>query len=405
LIFDSKQTMNEQLNKDKWYFSLYDFSNSGYVLIFQSFLFPIFLISLNQDYIANTTALWSWIVAISTVIAIILSPFIGKLADIRNRSLVFAFLVLITGVTAIFTPIIFSNSIILIVISFIIFNCTFELSQTVYDSFLKNFAKDSNIITSISTFAWGFGYLGGVLFAVVYLMLNKLELSTNVILSFSAFMYLIISVPSILYFRKTIDNKPIEAHKFRNLLKVRPPIPWSKIIIYWIIADCVGTIIYFAGLFAHSEIGLEVNTIGMLMLATQLLALPLTILSGKVANRIGHIRTIQLCLIVWSFILIGLFFASSLIHMILLMILVAFVIGSTQSILRAKYANNVNRDNASQGFGFYAVAQKSAAVVSPLLVGAVILLTGQIRFAFIIIFILVIIAIILSGKLEKDVIS
>lgn len=405
MTLNNKQTMNKQLNKDKWYFSLYDFSNSGYVLIFQSFLFPIFLISLKQDYISNTAVLWSWTIAISTAIAIVLSPFMGKWADIRNRSIVFAFLVLITGVTAIFTTIIFSNSIVLIIISFIIFNATFELSQTVYDSFLKNFTKSSNIITSISTFAWGFGYLGGTLFAVVYLVFNKVGLSTNVILSLSAFMYLIISIPSILYFRKTIVYKPIEACKFKDLLKVKPPIPWSKIIIYWIIADCVGTIIYFTGLFAHSEIGIAVNTIGMLMLGTQVLAFPLTILSGKVANRIGHIRTIQLCLIVWCFILIGLFFASSLIHMILLMILVAFVIGSTQSILRAKYANNVDQENTSQGFGFYAVAQKSAAVISPLLVGAVILLTGQIRYAFIIIFVLVVIAIALSGKLEKDVID
>lgn len=388
--------------KDKLGFGLYDFSNSGFIIIFQSLLFPVVLTAAASGRFGNPDSVWAWLVAGSSLMAVLAAPFIGVLADSRGRSKVFTFLVVAAGILAAIVTWLFVGSVWGLVVGFLVFNTLFELSQSVYDSFLRRFSTNIKESTSLSSFGWGIGYLGSALFAALYFVGEKVELSHHLALFGFALLFVVLSYPAMRYFAKRDSEVGPTEIRSAEIHRPRPPIPWTQLLIYWIISDCVAAILYFVPLYAQREIGVGTSTTGALMLAALILAFPLTVLVGKLSNRIGHVKTIRIGLVLWCFVLLGLLVAHSIIPLVLVMIPFAFVVGSTQAIMRAHFASRIERESSSEGFGFYAIAQKSASILSPLLVGLVITMTGVMRPAFAVLIALVVIAFFASFKLPES---
>jgi UMF1 family MFS transporter len=140
----------------------------------------------------------------------------------------------------------------------------------------------------------------------------------------------------------------------------------------------------------------------MIMLAGQLLAFPLTILSGKMAKKFGILNTIRYCLIVWGIGLVCLVFAKTVIHVGIIVFIFSFVIGSTQSLIRAHFSTIINTNRISEYYGYYGVSNKTGALISPLLVTLSIEILGSIRYVFSVIFILILIGYIITNKLERN---
>ena len=83
----------------------------------------------------------------------------------------------------------------------------------------------------------------------------------------------------------------------------------------------------------------------------------------------------------------------------MLMPVLVLIVGTTQAILRAHYASEVGTSRSGEALGYYAVAQKSASVFSPLLVGTVSMLTGSMRFAFLVLAAVVALGFVVVGTL------
>jgi len=382
-------------------FGSYDFSNSGYVLIFQSFLFPVFFTEQLHIWFKSPEIAWGMVVSISTVIAILFAPRVGAFGDRLSRSLIFGTCVTIVGIVAVLVSL--GNFIgpIVVLLGFLLFNAVFEISQSLYDSFLKDLAKDETETVRLSSFAWGFGYLGGALFAGLYFLFDHLQFEINHMLTFFAIAYLVLSIPAVLFFRKQDNRQTIYSESrigIINLiilfikLRTESPISFRKLVIYWLVVDAVSGVMYFAPLYLINEINLSKTTVGGLLLIAQIAAAPITYFVGLAANRWGLVLTIRITLVGWIAALIGIFMATSLGGVIFSMVPMVFVIGSTQALLRAHYSMHVPISKAGEGFGYYAIAQKSAAVITPLLISAIILVTGNIRSAFAFLAIIIFIA-------------
>lgn len=385
-------------------FATYDFSNSGYVLIFQSLLFPLVLDSAFRVPGLHSATVWGWIVAASSILAIVSAPFLGRLADRRGKAFVFTFTVLTSGLLSAITSFIFGSSFILLAVSFLVYNTIFELSQSLYDSFLVNLAKTPQEQVRLSTFAWGFGYLGGAVFITLYLIFSKIGLPSHIMLFIFGILFVLLSVPSMRNFKK-IDPKAgqrIQLPPLREIFRTSSPVPWKHLFVYWIIADSVAAIMYFAPLYVRSDIGLSIETIGALMLGAQVLAFPATILMGKWAIRVGSLNMIKFCLVVWVVVLITLYFANSLTHFVLALIPFVFVVGTTQSLLRAHYVGRINEESSGEALGYYAIAQKSASVLAPLGISLITIATGSLRLAFLFLAVLVTLAFFLTNHLRTN---
>jgi len=393
---------NNQHNK--FLFAAYDFSNSGYVLMFQSFLFPLVLASAAGADEGRSQAVWAWVVALSSILAICSAPFVGRLADQVGKALVFATVVVAAGTLASLSPLTLSSEFVLLALSFVVFNTLFELSQSLYDSFLLNFRRSRKDIMSLSSFGWGFGYLGGTLFAVAYLVMSRVGVSPAAGLSILGLLYLAFSLPSIISFMKVSAGVTRQEPRFgiREIVRISPPVPWRELLIYWVIADSVAAVLYFAPLYMRQEIGIGIQTLGGLFIGAQLLAFPMTVLMGKLANRVGAVKVVRWCLLIWLGSVLGLYLARSLVALIPVMIAFSFVIGSTQAILRAHYASRIKLEESGEGFGYFAIAQKSASVVAPLGVGAVSLWTGSLRPSFLFLALFILVAFLLTSWLPDS---
>jgi MFS transporter, UMF1 family len=385
-------------------FASYDFSNSGYVAVFQSFLFPLVLASSVAATGDKPDTTWAVLVAVSSLAAIVTAPAIGRLADRVGKGIVFAFMVTSSAALAFFAGMVSEMPWFYLAVLFLLFNALFELSQSLYDSFLLDIESSSSGVTDLSAFSWGFGYLGGAAFAATYFAFLRWGLSQGVMLSVFALMFGLLSIPAIYTFWRVHPPRPgkLDTVAISDLFSTVAPIPYIQLLIYWVIADCVAGVMYFLPLFLKQEIHLEMKVIGALLLGGQLLAFPLTFLVGKIANRVGRVRGIRGGLIVWGLGLIALSVSSTISHVVVVLIALAFVVGSTQALLRADFANRVSREASGEGLGYYAIAHKSASVISPAIVAASVALTGSLRGGFVALSALVVAALLASRGLPAD---
>lgn len=377
----------------------YDFSNSGYALTFQAFLFPLLLSSAAGGQ-GSSGALWGSVVTLSSLLAVAVGPLVGRFADRTGKGGVFCFFVLLAGSLAAIAPMVFEGRIWALASAFIIFNAAFELSQNLYDSFLLDFRTGTTAVTQLSTFAWGFGYLGGAVFAVAYLLLDKSGERVASTLTLLALLFILLSIPAMFAFWRRKPMRGTQRPSWKEIFRVSNPVPWRDLFLYWLIADAVGAVMYFTPLYMKEELHIGTRQLGMLVLGMQLVAFPLTVLMGRAASRYGVTRTIRISLLIWLVGLSGLYFARTIIQLLPALALLALVFGTTQALLRAHFALRLEAERSGEGFGFFAVAQKSASIAAPAMVTALSWATDSLRPTYLVVGVLIGVAYVLSRRMK-----
>ena len=200
--------------------AFYDFANSSFALLILSFVYPIFF----KEVIAGSNGdfWWGLNVSISVLLAGLLSPIIGAIADYDSRKkirfITFAVLAAVGTALLYFTG---SGLLLFSSILFIITSMCFEIAQTLYDSFLINISTKENA-GKISGFGWGFGYLGGI--AAMLLLrpfyINGFEQNLNfykLTFPLTALFFFVFSIPIFIFIK---ENKSNIKNKFSDLVKI-----------------------------------------------------------------------------------------------------------------------------------------------------------------------------------------
>ena len=355
--------------------SFYDFSNSAYVLIINSFFFPIFFKKIICENNSNSDFYWGLCVSISVILSILFGPLIGFVSDKKNRKNIFNISIVIIFIGLLALSFFNINLKLLYALFFILTNMFFIFSLILYDSFLPHITSKQDV-SLYSAFGWGFGYIGGVACFLIILLIQKNfgQFSQINILATGIF-FIIFSLPPILFLPKTKSNENIQLKEtFKKFLDFK----LIKLLLsFWIINDVIAVLIYFTAIYAETTLKLDMKTIGMLLLATQILAFPFTWFLGILAKRKGEVKIILISLFVWAFIILGLIFSKNLIHLIFVSFLTSLVIGTTQSILRSYYSSIIPKNIAGSSFGIFSIMSKSSALVGPLLFGAISSFTGS----------------------------
>mgnify|MGYP001213588119 CR=1 FL=1 len=155
--------------------SLYDFANQPFTTIIVTFVYGAFFTSVIASDENTGTLLWTWGIASTAIIVSILSPILGALAD-KGGFRKF-FLILFTWICAIFSILLYfpqSGDVFFALSLFVIANISFELGSVFCNSYLQDLSEDSNI-GKISGFAWGLGFVGGLLALFISLSLFELN--------------------------------------------------------------------------------------------------------------------------------------------------------------------------------------------------------------------------------------
>ena len=400
-------------------FSLFDAGNS---------VFPMLVLSaLTSSYFVNHivadeqlgTALWQLTIGIAGIFIAFVMPYIGNAADnmINGRLKLlrlFTFLcILFVGCFYFILP----NQEYVLTALVILFlgSVTYEASNSLYNSIMKNCA--TNNLTLSSGIGFGTGFLGGVLILVLLLytlilpqpnlfgisMDNYLHLRfAHIIL---AFWFLVFCLP-LLYFSQLTQETAISENKISQKIK---NLIWDKgltnvgkyLIARMLYMDGLIIVSTSVGIFGTSVMGLSISQILMVAIIANISgAIGCYLFGAKARN---DKNTIITTLLILSFIVILISMNKNPNAYIVLVVAGTFFAGPLQSSSRVVMANLIPNETQGLGFGLFTFSGKATAFIGPVCAAALTFLISQrAGFAFSIVLLILGAFLMLKVSYEKN---
>ena len=400
-------------------FSLFDAGNS---------VFPMLVLSaLTSSYFVNHivadeqlgTALWQLTIGIAGIFIALVMPYIGNVADnmINGRLKLlrlFTFLcILFVGCFYFILP----NQEYVLTALVILFlgSVTYEASNSLYNSIMKNCA--TNNLTLSSGIGFGTGFLGGVLILVLLLytlilpqpnlfgisMDNYLHLRfAHIIL---AFWFLVFCLP-LLYFSQLTQETAISENKISQKIK---NLIWDKgltnvgkyLIARMLYMDGLIIVSTSVGIFGTSVMGLSISQILMVAIIANISGAIGCYLFGARAR--NDKNTIITTLLILSFIVILISMNKNPNAYIVLVVAGTFFAGPLQSSSRVVMANLIPNETQGLGFGLFTFSGKATAFIGPVCAAALTFLISQrAGFAFSIVLLILGAFLMLKVSYEKN---
>jgi UMF1 family MFS transporter len=385
----------------------YDWANSAYFTTVITAVFPGFYATYAAAGLepAQATARFAAITTLSVATIAIAAPVLGALADhsgIKKRLLA-AFLMV--GVSACAAMVFIGEGDIgLASVLFFVGNVGVSGSLVFYDSLLPHVATGHDT-DRVSAAGYALGYLGGG----TLLLLNLAWILQPALFGFAgtapaikasflsvAIWWAIFSLP---LFRHVPEpphraSSPAEAgsaiavafgrlgRTFREVRRYRQAfLLFLSMLLY---QDGIQTIIRMAAVYG-AEIGIAQTPQIAAFVMVQFLGIPCALLFGSLGARIGTKRAIFVAIAVYAAATILGYFMTTVTHFFILAALVATVQGGAQALSRALFARMVPADRTSEFFGFFAVAERFATVLGPIVFTLSVAITGSSRSAVLVV--------------------
>jgi MFS transporter, UMF1 family len=387
--------------------ALYDWANSAFATTVMAGFFPIFFNQYWAAGVAPTTATLYLGVggSISSLVVMLLAPYLGGLADRGGwkKRFLFGCTVLGAGATAALF-FVAKGEWVAAIAFFTLASIAFFAASSFYDALLVTVARPEER-DRVSALGFGLGYLGGgLLFALNVAMALKpalfglpdAALATRLSFLMVAFWWVAFSLPLF----RNVPEAPGDARAlsgswrellatFRELRQLRSV--WLFLCAYWLYIDGVDTIIRMAVDFGM-KLGFAADSLIKALLLVQFIGFPAAIAFGWLGDHIGTRRAIYLALAVYTGVTCWAYFLQTEQQFYLMAVAIGLVQGGIQSLSRSYYSRLIPPERAGAFFGFYNMLGKFAAVLGPAAVGITAAATGSPRLA-----ILVLIVFFLAG--------
>ncbi|MGE3275851.1 MAG: MFS transporter [Vicinamibacterales bacterium] len=403
----------------------YDWANSAYFTTIVTAVFPIFFSSYASADVdpALATARFSVITTAGVLIVAVLSPILGALADftaMKKRLLVVFMLVGVSG--TLLMPLIGQGDWPLAATLFLVSNIGVSASLVFYDSLLPFIARPEQT-DRVSSAGYALGYVGGGTLLVINLawilqpaMFGFADASTATKASFASagIWWLLFSIPLLRRVPEPPrlldkDERPGATaitgtflrltHTFRDIRKYRQA--FTLFLAMLIYQDGIQTIIRLASVYGV-ELGIgQTAQIGAFVMV-QFLGIPFTFLFGALGARIGTKRAIFIALAVYAIGSVLAYFMTTATHFFLLAGLVATVQGGSQALSRSLFSRLIPANKSSEFFGFYAVAERFATALGPLVFAASVALTGSSRSAVLVLILFFVAGALLLSTVDEE---
>jgi UMF1 family MFS transporter len=382
--------------------ALYDWANSAFSTTVVAGFFPVFFkqyLCTGDDMVTSTLRLGT-ANSVASVVVAVLSPVLGAIADrggAKKKFLaLFALLgIVMTGALRFVAQGQWELGILIYVTAAI----GFSSANSFYDSLLVSVASRRRS-DFVSALGFALGYLGGgILFAVNVAMTLKphafglADASEAVQVSFItvSIWWAVFSIPLFVLVREAPPITPgfrnavtggirQLRHTFDDIRRLR--VVFLFLFAYWCYIDGVHTITRMAVDYGLS-LGFEAKSLVTALLITQFVGFPSAILFGKLGEKIGAKKGIYIGIAVYAAVCGWAYFMTNVTEFYALAVAVGLVLGGLQSLSRSLYSRIIPSDKAAEFFGFYNMLGKFAAVIGPVLMGWVGVLTGSPRIAIV----------------------
>ncbi len=384
--------------------AMYDWANSAFATTILAAILPIYYQSVaGADLPGNrATVYWGYTTSLALLIAAILSPILGALADARGakkRYLTYFALAGMSGTALLFF--VRSGDWLQASLFFLIGNVGFAGANVFYDALLPHIAGPQDI-DRVSARGFALGYLGGGLLLAINLGMilfapqASQEWMTRLVFLTVALWWLLFSIPLWLYLAEPAPNgkdpgqgwgtirtalerlaaTARRAGRYRELLKF--------LVAFWFYSDGIGTITKM-GVIYGAELGIAQEHLIGTLLAVQFVGVPFSLAFGRLGRRIGPKPAIYLGLIIYTLVSIGALFMRSALHFWLLGLGIAVAQGGVQALTRSLGARMVPIGRSAEFFGFFSVSVKFAGIAGPLLFALIAQAFGQTRWGILVV--------------------
>jgi len=267
---------------------------------------------------------------------------------------------------------------------FVIANVAFEMGSVFCNSYLSDLSNPKNS-GSISGFAWGLGFVGGLiaLFLSLFLFPDLDSLGIRKINILVGIWFLIFSIPTFLFIKdraKEKFNKHHVLNSFTAIKKTFKTISHYKSISQFLIArlffnDGLVTIFALGGIYAVGTLNFTFEEVMQLGIILNLAAGIGSFFFGYIEDKIGVKKVINISLIVLVFSTLLAFsapyFTSQKEVFWIAGVLIGLMVGPNQSCSRSLMAQLTPKEKQNEFFGFFALTGKATSFLGPLLFGIV----------------------------------
>ena len=377
--------------------AFYDWANSAFATTVMAGFFPVFFKEFwAADLPVTDSTFWLGVGnSVASILVVVLAPFIGALADQGGHKkkllVLFAFLGILMSASLYFVA---SGFWVMALVIYGLGVIGFSSSIVCYDALLVDVAPAAQL-DRVSAFGFALGYLGGgLLFALNVVMVLKpavfgledASAAVRVAFLMVATWWALFSIPVILFVQ---ERKPIatgpgifrsaiqelisnirEVHQYR--------MAFTFLVAYWLYIDGVDTIVRMAVDYGMA-IGFDASDLLTALLVTQFVGFPAALVFGRIGERFGPKAGINAALVICVLVVIWAWHMQAVWEFYGLAVSIGLVQGGIQALSRSLYARLIPPERAGAFFGMYNMLGKFAAVLGPLLVGVVSMLTSNPR--------------------------
>jgi UMF1 family MFS transporter len=416
--------------KKSWFgWCMYDWANSAFATVILSAVMPVYFVSLVPEEGASITlfgfthtsrasALWGYAVSFSMLIVAVTSPYLGSLADRWNTHRKFLFSYCLVGCLC--TSLLFfatPGRYLFAAILFILSNIGFAGGNVFYNAFLPKLALNHEL-DRLSSKGFAYGYIGGgvallLLFGMIqgysFLGFPDKGAASRAGFLLTGIWWFVFSFPTFRYVRVPASSiKTDKMHRgIRGYFEIFSEIKKYPSLLLFLLAflcynDGIQTIIVVAAIFAREELALSQGTILSCFLMIQFVAMPGTLIFGRLAEVYGAKRSLYLALNLFIIVTIFAYFMKTAWEFWLLGFVIALILGGSQAVSRSLFSSMIPEGKHAEFFGFYAISAKFASVFGPLTFALILDMTGSARLSILALTFFFIVGILLLTRVNTE---
>jgi UMF1 family MFS transporter len=379
----------------------YDVANSAFMTTVLA-LFPVYFVRVPALALPADLARsrFAFATSVAVVLAGLLGPLLGAVADSRGSKKAFlgAFLALGASATA---ALYFAGQghWVFALAVFVVANVGVTSTLAFYNALLPGIASEDEL-DRVSTAGFALGYLGGgALFALNLWTISSpgtfgiagAGQATRLAFVSVAAWWVLFSVP---LFRHVPESRPhaaaADASRAGALViairRLRASLRDFRhhrdagllLVAFLVYNDAINTIIRMATAYGD-EIGIAPTQMMLALLMVQLVGVPFSFAFGVLAGRVGTRRAIFFALAVYAAISVYGFALRNATQFFVMAFLVATVQGGAQALSRSLFATLIPKHKAGEMFGFFGVFDRFGGAIGSLVFGVMLSLTGSSR--------------------------
>lgn len=394
--------------------ALYDWANSAYstlvitvlVAYIQRVVYP------EESWGTTGAVVYAWGISLSMLLGALLSPLVGAMADAQQNKRGWLAVTAFSGAAAsVAMGLVPTENYVLISVLFVVANLMFELTLGFYNGFLPEIAREDQL-NAASGWGFGLGYIGGGLALVIAMLIIQFGESLGLASMASRLQASLVlmglwwggfTIPTIWVLRDARGEdyaavtssdaaaadagtaqrtKGYLAEVWQTIkdLRFRPSLMWF-LIAFLFYNDGIQTVISQASTFALQELDFAESGLMGVILMIQFLAMPGALLVSRLADKFGKKPMVLVCLGIWIGVLVIALWVDSQLSFWLLAVVIAMVMGGTQSVSRALMAELIPTNQNAQYFGFFNLSGKATSFMGTFLFGAIVYFTDSSRLA------------------------